>query len=146
MGLLTTIKLDAVPETKADKFTGKATVGEIKQKEIANGYVQVVIPFIYELDNGTERTFTARANVKPEWFSGDYAPPVGFEKGTAEYNEAIAYSMNMSRIIRKLFKSAGLDTIDFDAIEGSVVGITIGPESDKRDPSRQELKNLFSTK
>lgn len=148
MSLLSSVKISDVPETKAESFKGIGTIGEVKETEVANGKIQVAIPLQYERENGSEATFTVRVFLDPAWFDPSYKPFVASEqeKGSDEYREAFAYQLNMSKIVRKLFKILSLDEINFDQLEGKQVGFSIGPESDKRDPSRQELKSLYEAK
>lgn len=143
--LLGSVKISDVPEVVADKLNVPvATVGEVVQKEASNGYVSIAVPLDYEDGQGNERTFTARFNVKPEWFNASYQVPKGAEKGTPEYAEAISYQINMQRNTRGLFAAAGIDDIDFDQVEGAVVGFTAGPNS--KDKSRLELKSFYKSR
>lgn len=145
MSLLNTVKITNIPEQRADKYRGIATIGNVELSETETGKVLVKVPFEYENDKGREITFTNRAVLDPAWFEPSYSPlnPSEQERGTDESREAYAYQINMSKFVRKLFKEVGLDEIDFDQLEGKNVGIILGPESDKRDPSRQELKGLY---
>jgi hypothetical protein len=139
MGILSTVKISDVPENKADKLKAVAVVGEVEQKEVANGYVSVAIPLTFtDEKSGDERTFTARYNVRPEWFEA------GFDVSTLDDKEKISYQINMQRNTRGLFKAAGLDSIDFEAVVGETVGFTAGPRKD--DPSRLELKAFYTPK
>ena len=73
-GILPTVSITDVPENKADKVSAVGTIGEVTTKEVANGYVSVSIPITYtDAKTGDERTFTARYNVKPEWFDAGFA-------------------------------------------------------------------------
>jgi hypothetical protein len=138
-GLLSVVAISDVPENKVDKLKATATVGEVQQKEVANGYIGISVPLTFQDEkSGDERTFTARFNVKPEWFEA------GFDAASLEDKERISYQINMQRNVRGLFKSAGLDSIDFDAITGETVGFTAGPRKD--DPSRLELKSFYTPK
>jgi hypothetical protein len=138
-GLLSTLKVVDVPENKVDKLRAIAVVGEVEEKEVANGYVAISIPLTFNDEkSGDERTFTARFNVKPEWFEA------GFDSSSLEDKEKISFQINMSRNVRGLFKSAGLESIDFDALQGERVGFSAGPRKD--DPSRLELKGFFTPK
>lgn len=138
-GILPVISVSDVPETIADKYTAVGTIGDVSTKEISNGYVAVSVSLEGTDKGGTERKIYARFNVRPEWFQA------GFEK-SEEYagysdNEKTSYQINMKKKTRSLFAGAGLDTLDFSALEGSSVGFTVGPES--RDKSRQEVKGFF---
>lgn len=138
-GLLSVVQISDVPENKVDKLKATATVGTVEQKEVANGYVGIAIPLTFEDEkSGDERTFTARFNVKPEWFEA------GFDVTSLDDKEKISYQINMQRNVRGLFKAAGLESIDFDAITGERVGFTAGPRKD--DPSRLELKSFYAPK
>src|SRR5882757_6819326 len=148
MSILGTVKLTDVPVDKAPKFSGNATIAKVETKEAANDKVQINIVFDYTRADGSEASFTDRGFVKPEWFSSDYVPvdPATTERGTQEYKDAFGYQLNVSKKYRKIFHLLGLESIDFDQLEGRTVGIVLGPESDKRDPSRQELKSVFAPK
>lgn len=139
-GILQTISISDVPENKVEKVSAVATVGEVTTKEVANGYVSVSVPLSYSAADGSDRTFTARYNVKPEWFTPDFASTLG----DLDDREKISYQINLVRNTRGLFKAAGLDSIDFATLEGSTVGFTAGPQ--KNDPSRLELKGFYSPK
>lgn len=141
-GILAAVSITDVPENKADKLSTVGTVGAVVTKEVANGYVSVQVPITYSAaDGGDDRTFTARWNVRPEWFDADYAKSV---VPTLDDREKISYQINMVRNTRGLFKAAGLDTMDFDALEGAVVGFSAGPQ--KNDPSRLEVKSFYAPK
>jgi hypothetical protein len=143
--LLGSVKISDVPEVVAPKLNVPvATVGEVVQKEASNGYIAIRVPLEYEDAQGNERTFTAKFNVRPEWFDSAYKVPVGAEQGTPEYKEAISYQINMQRYTRGLFKAAGLDDIDFDQVEGSVIGFTAGPNS--KDKSQLEVKSFYKAR
>jgi len=148
MALLSTVKISDVPETKAESFKGIGTIGSVSEKEVANGKVQVNIPLEYTRENGSDATFTVRVFLDPAWFESDYKPLIASEQepGSPEYKEAFAYQLNMSKVVRKLFKELELDEVDFDQLEGKLIGFSIGPESDKRDPSRQELKSIYKAR
>ena len=139
MGLLSSVKVSDVPENKADKIRTTATVGEVIQKEVANGYVSIDVPLTFtDEKSGDERTFHGRFNVRPEWFDAD------FSVADLDDKEKISYQINMQRNTRGLFKAAGLDDIDFDALQGETVGFSAGPRKD--DPSRLELKGFYTPK
>jgi len=148
MSILGIVKLTDVPVERAHKFTGSATIASVETKEAANDKVQINITYEYSREDGSEGRFVDRGFVKPEWFSSDYVPvdPATTEYGTQEYKDAFGYQLNVSRKYRKIFHLLGLESIDFDQLEGRTVGIVLGPESDKRDPSRQELKSVFAPK
>jgi hypothetical protein len=138
------LKVTDVPENVAQKLNVPvATVGEVTLNEVKGGYTQISVPLLFEDAQGAERKFTARFNVREEWFDSSYrAPKVTEEdKGTPEYAEAKSYEINMQRNVRGLFAAAGLDEIDFDQIEGSTVGFTAGPNS--KDKSRLDLKSFY---
>jgi len=136
---LATIKIQDVPENKADKLRAVAVVGQVEQKEVSNGYTQLSIPLTFtDEKTGDERTFVARYNVRPEWFNGYNVAEETDDK------ERISYQINMQRNTRGLFKAAGLEDIDFDVIQGERVGFSAGPRKD--DPSRLELKGFFTPK
>jgi len=138
-GLLPSVKITDVPENKVDKLKAVAVIGEVETKEVANGYVGVAIPLTFSDEkSGDERTFTARFNVKPEWFEA------GFDVSELDDKEKISYQINMQRNVRGLFKSVGLEDIDFTSLQGERVGFTAGPRRD--DPSRLELKAFFTPK
>jgi hypothetical protein len=138
-GLLNVISIQDVPETIADKYIATGTIGEVTTKEIARGYVAVSVPLEGVDKSGTDRKITARFNVRPEWFQA------GFEKSEeyANYtdNEKTAYAINMKKLVRSLFAGAGLDSMDFDALEGLTVGFTVSPQS--KDKSRNEVRSFF---
>ena len=139
MGLLSSVKVSDVPENKADKIRAIAVVGEVLQKEVANGYVAIDVPLEFtDEKSGDSRTFHARFNVRPEWFDAD------FSVADLDDKEKISYQINMQRNTRGLFKAAGLDDIDFDALQGETVGFSAGPQ--KNDPSRLEIKGFYTPK
>ena len=139
-GILPTVSISDVPENKADKVSAVGVIGEVGQKEVANGYVSISIPITYSDAQGNDRTFTARYNVKPEWFDSSFASTLP----ELDDKEKISYQINMVRNTRGVFKAAGLDTLDFSTLEGSTVGFTAGPQ--KNDPSRLELKGFYAPK
>lgn len=147
MSILSNVKLSSVPEIKADKFRGVATIGTVEERTLDSGKIMITVPFEYEVDN-KERKFTDRIIVNEEWFDESYVPldPNQQEPGSDEFKEAFSYQLNMSRKLRKIAKEVGLDSIDLDQLEGKSIGIVLGPESDKRDPSRQELKSVYKAK
>lgn len=140
-GILAAVSITDVPENKADKLSTVGTIGTVVTKEVANGYVSVQVPISYSAADGEDRTFTARWNVKPEWFDAAYAKDV---VPTLDDREKISYQINMVRNTRGLFKAAGLDTMDFETLEGSQVGFSAGPQ--KNDPSRLEIKSFYAPK
>ena len=170
--ILPTIKVTDVPENRANKLTGLAIVGYVDQREVANGYVQVVVPLHFYngsqqptaadlarasdtvlggYDNGTLdetlanvglHTFVARWNVRPEWFDPNYAAAI--KAGQVSENEAIQYRINMSNLTRGLFKAAGTDTIDFTTLPGKVVGFSTRNRKD--DPSRLDIASFYAPK
>lgn len=138
-GLLNKVKISDVPENKADKLKGVGTISEVETKEASNGYVGVKIVISFEDEKtGAERDFPARFNVKPDWFEA------GFDVSQLEDNEKISYQINMQKLTRGVFKAAGLEDIDFDALVGERVGFTAGPRKD--DPSRLEIKGFYAPK
>lgn len=139
-GILSSISISDVPEQKADKIQAVGTVGTVTTKEVANGYVSVSVPLNYTDASGNDRTFTARYNVKPGWFEAGFASTLG----DLDDREKIAYQINMVRNTRGLFKAAGLDTLDFDTLEGSTVGFTAMPQ--RNDPSRLEIRSFYAPK
>lgn len=86
------------------------------------------------------RTFTARWNVRPEWFDAGYTDLI--RSGQVSENEHIQYNINMSGLTRGLAKSAGLDEVDFEAVTGKVVGFTT--KNRKDDPSRLDIAGFYS--
>jgi len=147
-GLLNTVKISDVPESKAAKFRGAATIGEVVQNEVANGKVQVAIPLEYQRADGSDAKFTLRVFLKPEWFEDGYEvrDPLKQENPSEERSEAFAYQLNVQKIVRPLFKNLELEDIDFDLLEGKVVGVNLGPEGPSRDPSRLEVKSFYKVK
>lgn len=138
-GLLPKIKISDVPENKADKLKAVGTISEVETKEATNGYVSVSIAIDFEDEKtGAERIFRARFNVKPEWMEA------GFTTDGLEDNERISYQINLQKLTRGVFKAAGLEDIDFDALVGERVGFTAGPRKD--DPSRLEIKGFYQPK
>lgn len=138
-GLLTKIKIQDVPENKADKLQAVGTVEEVETKEASNGYVGVKIVIAFQDEKtGNDRTFAARFNVKPDWFEA------GFDVSQLEDNEKISYQINMQKLTRGVFKAAGLEDIDFESLVGERVGFTAGPRKD--DPSRLEIKSFYTPK
>ena len=138
-GLLSTVKISDVPENKVDKIRAVAVVGEVEEREVANGYVAISIPLEFtDEKSGDSRTFVARFNVKPEWFDA------GFSVSDLDDKEKISYQINMQRNVRGVFKAAGLEEIDFSALQGERVGFSAGPRKD--DQSRLELKGFFTPK
>jgi hypothetical protein len=136
---LPSLKISDVPENKADKLKGIATIGEVELKEVANGYTSVSVELGFQDEKtGDERTFKARWNVKSDWFES------GFDVTALDDREKISYQINMSKLTRGLFKSAGLEAIDFDTLAGERVGFTAGPRKD--DPSRLEIKGFYQPK
>jgi len=137
--LLSKVAISDVPENKVDKLRVTAVIGEIEEKEVANGYVSISIPLTFtDEKSGDERVFTARYNVKPEWFEA------GFAVDQLDDKEKISYQINMQRNTRGLFKALGQDEIDFSNATGESVGVSAGPRKD--DPSRLELKGFYTPK
>lgn len=139
-GILPVISINDVPEQKVEKVSAVGVIGEVTTREVKNGYVAVAVPITYSAADGSDRTFTARYNVKPEWFDPAFASTL-HELSTSEQ---VSYQINLVRNTRGLFKAAGLNSMDFATLEGSTVGFTAGPQ--KNDPSRLELKGFYSPK
>lgn len=139
-GILPVISINDVPENKVEKVSAVGTVGSVSTREVKNGYVAVAVPITYSAADGSDRTFTARYNVKPEWFDAAFAKTLP----ELSNSEQISYQINLVRNTRGLFKAAGLESLDFDTLEGSTVGFTAGPRKD--DPSQLELKGFYSPK
>jgi hypothetical protein len=138
-GLLPSVKISDVPEIKADKISAVGVIGDVELKEAKNDYISVTVPLSFtNQQTGDESEFKARFNVKAEWFDA------GFDAKALEDNEKISYQINMSKLTRGLFKAAGLEDIDFDALTGERVGFTAGPRKD--DPSRLEIKGFYTPK
>jgi hypothetical protein len=139
-GILPVVSISDVPENKVEKVSAVGVIGEVSTKEVKNGYVSVSVPITYSSADGSDRTFTARYNVKPEWFDAGFASTMS----DLSDSEKISYQINMVRNTRGLFKAAGLDSMDFATLEGSTIGFTAGPQ--KNDPSRLELKGFYAPK
>jgi len=139
-GILPVISISDVPENKVEKVSAVGVIGEVTTREVKNGYVAVAVPITYSAADGSDRTFTARYNVKPEWFDPAFAKTLS----ELSNSEQISYQINLVRNTRGLFKAAGLDSMDFATLEGSTVGFTAGPQ--KNDPSRLELKGFYAPK
>lgn len=146
MSILSSVKLSSVPELKAVSYRGIATIGSVDERELPSGKVQITLPLEYADEKGNDRTFNARVFVDPTWFEDGYVVKSTTSEDDDERREAFAYQMNFQKVLRKAAKFVGLDEIDLDQFEGKQIGIVLGPESDKRDPSRQELKSLYSAK
>ena len=137
--LLNKIKISDVPENKAEKLQAVGTVEEVETKEASNGYVAVKVVIAFQDEkSGDDRNFVARFNVKPEWFEA------GFDVSQLDDREKISYKINLQKLTRGVFKAAGLEDIDFDALQGERIGFTAGPRKD--DPSRLEIKSFFAPK
>ena len=171
-GLLPTLRTDEVPQNVAKRIKGLGITGRPEVREISGGYVQVVLPLHFPpaetpvskealegfgekvtaaYDNGTVdatietlglRTFTARWNLRPEWFEPGFSQTV--KNGGVSDNEKIQYQINMAGLTRGLFATAGLENIDFDDVGGQVVGFTTRNRKD--DPSRLDIGGFFQAK
>lgn len=140
--LIPKIKVGDVPQKEAKAFKTIGVVKEVKQREVSNGYVQIEAHLAYNREDGSEDTFYARWNVRPEWFSPDYSARI--KSGEVTGSEKIQYDINMSGLTRGLFAAAGMDEIDFDQVVGQVVGFKT--KNRKDDPSRLEISYFFKPK
>lgn len=183
--ILPKLKVDDVPENRAERLRSFGVVGKVDQREIANGFIQVTVPIYYlskeaipadshqivptleglaldvaaALEQGTiEKTaeafglrcFTARWNVRAEWFSPTYGAQVTQTRenkqrgmsGPISDNELVQYDINMSNLTRGLFSAAGLEDTDFALLTGKVTGFSTRNRKD--DVSRLDIQSFYS--
>jgi hypothetical protein len=140
--LIPKISINDVPAHEAKAFKAVGLISEYKTREIANGYVQVEVDLKYNREDGSEATFYARWNVRPEWFTPEYAARV--KSGEIQGSEKTQYDINMSGLTRGLFAAAGLDEIDFDQLAGKLVGFKTKTRKD--DPSRLDISYFYRPK
>jgi hypothetical protein len=138
--IISNIKVEDVPSQQAKAFKAVGVIGEPKLNEISNGYTQVVLPITYDKETGGESTFTARYNVRAEWFTQEFVDRVRSNNVTG--TEKIQYDINMSGLTRGLFAAAGLASFDFDGLQGKVVGFKT--KNRKDDPSRLDISFFYA--
>lgn len=172
MPLLPKLNLSDVPVEKCKALNGLAILGELQVKETSNGvYVNVSVPLYYvatkdDPSNGVQATdyatlsgygepssfdaakslglsiFTARWNIKPEWFSRVFTS--GLIGGHIDDKEKMMYQINVAGISRSLAKSLGEDEIDFDTIatrSGQIVGFKARPS--KSEPDKNQISAFY---
>lgn len=84
--------------------------------------------------------FTARWNVKPEWFTGEFSQQL--REGSVEGKEKTSYQMNFAGVTKSLFKALGLNSTDFSAVpEGAVIGFKAS--ASKKEPDRRQIRLFF---
>lgn len=140
--LIPTIKVSDVPVEEHKPIKSVGVIGDVKLNEIANGYVQVDVPLEFINDAGKAEIFHARWNVRPEWFSAEYAENV--KAGSVQGSELTQYNINMSGLTRGLFKAAKLEDMDFDLLKGQRVGFKT--KARKNDPSRGDISFFYEVK
>jgi hypothetical protein len=141
--LIPNIRVEDVPAREAKPFKSVGVIGEVKQREVANGYVQIEVPIAYVRENGSDDTFYARWNVRPEWFTPEFTSRV--KSGEVQGSEKVQYDINMSGLTIGLFKGAGISgVLDFSSLPGKRVGFKTKPRKD--DPSRLDISFFFAPK
>lgn len=146
--MLPTLAMQAVQVDPADPIRANATIGPVDSHVTQSGYLHIVIPLLYnseEPDSTDEAAvpsvFTARINVKSEWFDADYVRTL---KETDLNGEYVQYKINFAGIVRSLFKALGLDTIDFSQIEGRRVRFVA--KGSKKEPDRLQISGFYPEK
>ncbi len=142
--LLGTVNIEDVPPQDARAFEAFGVIGEIEQREVKNEKVMVTIPLTYRRDGQTEpRTTYARMFIHPRWLEAGFTTNKDAEKGTPEYSEYWAHSINFRGLYRGLFRAAGFETgaSDLNLLPGKLVGFAMKPQSD--NPSRLQISRFF---
>lgn len=138
MSGLLTLAIEDVPAQEAPEVNAVGVVKTVETREVSNGYTQVAVTLTYPAENGRDLNYTARWNVRAEWFTPDFKDQVA----TLDRNQGIQYSINMQKLTRGIFKAAGLAAIDFAALEGSRVGFKTRRRKD--DASRTDINGFFA--
>jgi len=137
--LLGNITVEEVPAPVVEKRSAIATIGKVTTRAIANGYVQVAVPLSYP-ENGKERSFTARWNVRPEWFTTQFSEQV--KAGDIEPD--VQYRINFSGLTRGIFKATGLTgALDFARLEGLKVGFATRVRKDDDGEQREDIGRFY---
>lgn len=143
MTLISNMQIDDIPSQEARPFKAVGIIGNVETRDIANGYTQVIVPLSYRLSNAdtTDRQFTARFNIKPEWLTNDFAQAV--KNGEVDNSTRIQYDINVKGLLKGLFTGAGIKTgtVDFTTLAGRAVGFKTKLRRD--DPSRLDLSYFF---
>ena len=142
--LLGTVNIEDVPAQDARAFEAFGVIGEIEQKEVKNEKIMVTVPLTYRRDPQSEpRTAYARLFIHPRWFTPGFTTNKDAEKGTPEYSEYWAHSINFRGLYRSLFRAAGIESgaSDLAQLQGKLVGFSMKPQSD--DPSRLQIQRFF---
>ena len=143
--LLGTINIEDVPAQDARAFEAFGVVGEIEQKETTTGKVGLKIPLTYKRDAQSEpRTIHAFLYIDPRWLVPGFTTNPKAEKGTPEYSEYWAHSINFRGLFRGLFRAAGIESgaSDLSLLPGKLVGFAMKPKRDK--PEYLEVSRFFS--
>jgi|SRR5581483_501378 len=136
--LLPKLSVSDVPAKEAKTVKAVGVIGEVQQRAISNGYVRVEVPLDYvDPETGKDSKFTARFNVRPEWFE----PTFKDRLSTLTDSEQVQYNINMQGLTRGLFTSAGLSEMDFGLLQGQRVGFKTKLRKD--DPSFTDISFFF---
>lgn len=145
--MLPKLSLADVQVEAAEPIIANATIGEVKTHTTPTGYVHVAFPLLYNSEDpdsdtapSVPSTFTARMNIRPEWFDSDYVRNLK-EDNPDEY---IQYKINFAGTVRGLFKALSMAEIDFEAIEGKRVRFKAA--GSKKEPDRLQIKNFYPEK
>lgn len=167
---LPVLNLSDVPVEKCKGLNGLAILGEVQVKETSSGeYHQISIPLYFrptkeDPTNGVLSTdydtleqygavasfdeakalglqsFTARWNVKPEWFTSEFMEAL--KSGAVDNSEKQMYQINVAGITRALFKALNLEQIDFDQVtSGLIVGFKAA--SGKNEPDKNQIRSFY---
>lgn len=151
--LIPVIKVSDIPVNEAKPIKATGVVGEaVKLKEVSNGYIQVAVPINYTTEAGNDATFTARWNVRAEWFTPEFKAKYDETKsnqkngfsGPLSDAEVMQYEINMKGLTRGLFAAAGIEGTDFQQLPGTAVGFKTRPR--KSDPSQLDISYFFPPK
>lgn len=133
--ILGNLNIEDVPAPVVEAHNSIGTIGKVEVKPTKSGnYLRVSVPLKYD----GNRQYTARFNVRQEWFQQ------GFDRSTLKDNEKLQYDINFSRLTRGLFKGAGLTgALDFDRLEGLQVGFKTRVASKADSDPSEEIASFY---
>jgi len=142
--LLDTINIEDVPAPDARGFEAFGVIGAIEKRKLDSGKVMVKIPLTYRREGQAEpRTRNVCIFLHPNWFKPGFTTNSKAEKGTPEYSEYWAHTINFRGLYRGMFRAAGIESgpSDTDLLPGKLVGFAMKPQSN--DPTQLQLSRFF---
>jgi len=136
------LTIEDAPGREVQPIKAVGRIGTVSTREISNGYLQVTVPIEYE-KNGETRHFTARWNVRPEWFTREFTERV--KSGGLTGTEKTQYDINFAGLTRSIFRATGLTgAFDFARLEGREVGFKTKVRKDRdMGDMREDIGGFF---